>query len=160
MIAIRPADAGDCAAIWAMLEPVFRAGETYCIPRDIDEAEAIAFWHGPGHDVFVAEEGEPLGSYFLRPNKKGPGAHVANAAFVTARAAEGRGVARAMLAHCLEAARKRGFRAMQFNAVVASNRRAVALWERGGFVVVGRVPEGFLRPDGTFDDMLVMHRHL
>src|SRR5579863_8669446 len=115
---IRPPTANDANAIWEILEPVIRAGETYPLPRDMTREHALAFWNSPGHEVFVAEEaGEILGTYFLRKNQQGGGSHVANCGYMTAPRAAGRGVARAMCAHSLVRARQRGFRAMQFNFV-------------------------------------------
>jgi len=60
----------------------------------------------------------------------------------------------------LDAARADGYRAMQFNAVVATNTRAVELWRSLGFEVIGRVPEGFRHPTRGYVDLLVMHRRL
>lgn len=158
---IRPAAPEDDAAIWTMLEPVFRAGETYCLPRDIGRDAALAYWSGAPHEVFVAGAGgRALGSYFLTPNQQGGGAHVCNCGFVTAAAAAGRGVARAMLSHALETARMRGFRAMQFNFVVSTNSRAVDIWARAGFDTVGRLPGAFLHPQLGYVDALVMYRRL
>ncbi|MDM4784376.1 GNAT family N-acetyltransferase [Micromonospora sp. b486] len=96
--------------------------------------------------VSVAPDGAVLGSAKLAPNQGGPGDHVANASFMVAPAAAGRGVGRALAAHLLDAARADGYRAMQFNAVVATNTRAVGLWRSLGFEVIGRVPEGFRHP--------------
>src|SRR5262245_23025037 len=116
MPTIRHAAADDTNAIWSILEPVFRAGDTYAVARDISKEDAIEYWCAPAHETFVAEEGgRILGTYFLRPNQGGGGAHVANCGYMTAPAAQGRGIARAMLNHSLERARERGFRAMQFN---------------------------------------------
>lgn len=144
---IRPARADDDDAIWAILEPVFRAGETYPIPRDIDRTDALAYWRTPGHDVFVAEQvGRIVGTYYLRANQRGGGSHVANCGYMTATGATGRGIARAMCEHSLEAARTRGFTAMQFNFVVATNERAVRLWQSCGFEIVGRLPTVFQHP--------------
>ena len=104
--AIRPAAATDDDAIWAILEPTFRAGETYPIPRDISRADALAYWRSPGHAVFVAEHaGTIVGTYYLRTNNRGGGAHVANCGYMVAPEASGRGVARAMCQHSLRAAR-------------------------------------------------------
>lgn len=158
-LAIRPSGAADAAAIWAMLKPVFRAGETYCQPRDIGRVAALDYWRG-GHEVFVAEGEAPLGTYYIGPNQKGGGAHVCNCGFVTDPAAQGQGVARAMLVHALDQARAMGFRAMQFNFVIANNTRAIVLWESHGFEVVGRLPEAFCDPRGAYIDALVMSRHL
>jgi ribosomal protein S18 acetylase RimI-like enzyme len=123
--------------------------------------QALAFWHSSDHEVFVAEDGNHiLGTYILRPNQKGGGAHVANCGYMTATQFQGRGVARAMCAHSIERARARGFRAMQFNFVVASNERAVQLWQSLGFGIVGRLPAAFEHPSLGFVDALVMYRSL
>jgi len=158
---IRPALASDDDAIWAILEPTFRAGETYPIARDIGRADALAYWRTPGHDVFVAEQsGEIVGTYYLRANNRGGGAHVANCGYMVAPEAAGRGVARAMCTHSLEAARERGFAAMQFNFVIASNERAVRLWQTCGFTIAGRLPQAFKHPRLGMVDALIIVRSL
>jgi L-amino acid N-acyltransferase YncA len=159
---IRPASpTADAAAIWAILEPTIRAGETYTLPMDISRNDAMAYWFAPQHEIFVAEEnGQTLGTYFLQPNQQGGGSHVANCGYVTAPWATGRGVARAMCAHSLEHARARGFRAMQFNFVVSTNQRAVGLWQTFGFEIVGRLPGAFRHSTLGFVDAFVMYRSL
>lgn len=158
---IRASTPADDDAIWKILEPVIRAGETYTLPCDMDRAAALAYWKSPEHEVFVFEENrEILGTYYLRANQKGGGAHVANCGYMTAPWAGGRGVARAMCDHSLEHARLRGFRAMQFNFVVSTNERAVRLWQSLGFAVVGRLPGAFMHPALGSVDAFVMHRHL
>lgn len=158
---VRSAASADRPAIWRILEPTIRAGETWALPRDTSEAAALAYWFAPGHTVFVAEEaGEVLGSYFLRANQTGGGAHVANCGYMTAPHAFGRGAARAMAAHSFAEARARDFTAMQFNFVVASNERAVRLWHGVGFATVGRLPGAFRHPALGLVDVLVMFRSL
>lgn len=158
---IRPARADDAPAIWAIIEPVIRAGETYTLDRDMREAEGLAYWFGPDKEAFVAEEdGAVLGTYYLRANQAGGGNHVCNAGYMTGSAATGRGVARAMCLHSIDHAKARGFRAMQFNFVVSSNVRAVGLWQSLGFEVVGRLPGAFAHPAEGFVDALVMFRDL
>ncbi len=154
---IRPATAQDKDAIWRILEPILRAGEVFAFPADWSRDEALACWLSPGHEVFVLEEKSTiLGSYFLRPSQQGGGDHVANCGYMTALDAVGRGVAGRMCAHSIEHARARGYRAMQFNFVVATNARAIALWERMGFAVVGRLPGAFRHPRLGDTDALVM----
>jgi ribosomal protein S18 acetylase RimI-like enzyme len=158
---VRPATPADDDAIWAILEPTFRAGETYPIPRDITREQALAYWRTPGHWVFVAEAaGKIVGTYYLRANQKGGGAHVCNCGYMTAPDTFGRGVARAMCAHSLDAARERGFTAMQFNFVIASNGRAVKLWQSLGFAIVGTLPGVYAHPTRGLVDAYVMHRAL
>jgi ribosomal protein S18 acetylase RimI-like enzyme len=161
MLRIRSAEPVDEDAIWAILEPVIRAGETYALPREMSRAEAIRFWFASSNEVFVAIlEGEIVGTYFLRANQLGGGAHVANCGYITALTESGKGVASAMCTHSLECARQRKFRAMQFNFVVSTNERAVRLWQRFQFDIVGRLPNAFLHPAHGYVDAYVMYREL
>lgn len=158
---IREATAKDAPAIWRILEPMIRAGETYALPADLSEHDALGYWLAPAHQVFVALiDGDVAGTFFLRANQRGGGSHVANCGFVTSEDFRGRGVARAMCLRALAVARERGFTAMQFNFVVASNTRAVRLWQDLGFEIAGRLPKVFAHPRLGLVDALVMFRHL
>ena len=158
---IRAATPADASAIWRIIEPVIRDGETYALDRDLGEAEAVAYWMGADRETFVAEEDNAvLGTYYLRTNQSGGGAHVCNCGYVTAIEASGRGVATAMCRDSLERARERGYRAMQFNFVVSTNIRAVDLWQSLGFHEIGRVPGGFLHPRAGYVDALILFREL
>ncbi len=158
---IRQSEARDADAIWRILEPTFRAGETYPLPRNISREDALAYWYSAGHTVFVADDaGTIVGTYYLRPNNRGGGGHVANCGYVVAPEAFGRGIAQAMCSHSLDQGRRRGFAAMQFNFVIASNERAVRLWQRMGFAIAGRLPDAFQHPRLGLVDAYVMLRNL
>lgn len=139
---------GDWPALWAMLAPVFRAGETYAVDRDISEDAARHLWLAAPRATYLAEDGAgtALGTYYIKTNAAGGGAHVCNCGYVTAAAAAGQGVATALCRHSQQVARALGYRAMQFNLVVASNTRAVALWQREGFDIAGTLPRVFDHP--------------
>lgn len=158
---IRPATDADHAAVLAIVAPTLAAGDTYAVATDLDDVGVLAYWFGPTHEVFIAEDdGVILGTYYLMANQAGGGAHVANCGYMTATAAQGKGIARAMCEHSLIRARERGFRAMQFNHVVSSNTRAVALWQKLGFVIVGTLPLAFNHPVHGYVDSYVMFRTL
>ena len=143
------------------MEPVIRAGETFTLPRDMGRAEALAHWLQPDRSVFVAEyDSQVAGTYYIRANRPGPGAHVANAGFMVAADRRARGVGRALCEHALTTAKERGFQSMQFNFVAATNGRAVRLWQGMGFEIVGRVPDAFQHPVLGMSDALVMYRRL
>jgi L-amino acid N-acyltransferase YncA len=158
---IRPAEPGDAAAIAAILLPVIHAGETYALDPAMTAADALAYWLAADKQTFVAvEAGGIVGTYYLRANQPGGGAHVCNCGYMTAASATGRGIARAMAEHSIALAAAQGFRAMQFNFVVSTNERAVRLWQALGFQTVGRLPQAFRHPAHGFVDALVMHRAL
>lgn len=153
--------AQDCDQILDILGPVIAAGATYAFPNGADREQIRVWWFDPGHEVFVAETGDQIvGTYFLKANQSGHGDHVANCGYVTDSTAAGRGVASAMCRHSLRRARDRGFAAMQFNLVVGTNQRAVALWRRMGFDIVGTIPQGFRDPEVGPVDCFVMYRTL
>lgn len=158
---IRPVEPRDHDAIWRILEPVLRAGETLAAPRDFTREQALALWLAPDRTVRVLEEdGVVLGLFYIRANQQGGGGHVANAGYVTAMEARGGGVARRMCAASLELASAQGYRAMQFSFVISTNLAAVKLWRAMGFAIVGRLPRAFDHPALGLVDAYVMHRHL
>lgn len=158
---IRPAGADDHEAIWRIFHAVVAPGDTYAFDPDIARADALAAWLAPGIETFVAEtDAGVAGTYTLKPNQAGPGDHVANCAYMVDPAAQGRGIGRAMAEHSLDAARARGYRAMQYNLVVSTNAPAIALWRKLGFEVVGTLPGAFRHPEQGEVDAYVMYRRL
>jgi ribosomal protein S18 acetylase RimI-like enzyme len=127
----------------------------------MSRADALAYWAGPDKETFVADDdGEVVGTYFLRPNQAGGGSHICNCGYMTNPAQAGRGIARLMCEHSLDLARARGYRGMQFNFVVSTNERAIRLWVALGFAVVGRLPLAFNHPTEGYVDALVMFHPL
>ncbi len=160
-LVIRRARLSDGPAVWAILAPVIRAGETYALPRDMAEVPALAYWLAAEKQTFIAERaGVAMGTYYIRTNQAGGGAPVANAGFMTAPVARGQGVARAMAQDALARAQAAGYRAMQFNFVVATNTGAIGLWESLGFRTLCRLPLAFDHPQEGAVDALTMFREL
>jgi GNAT superfamily N-acetyltransferase len=160
---VRDATPEDWPAIWSFLHAIVAAGETFPYARDMDEAQARGMWllGAPARTVVAVDpDGAVVGSAKMNPNYGGPGAHVASASFMVDPARWGRGAGRALSEHTLDWARSHGYRAMQFNAVAASNVRAVALYRSLGFEVLATVPEGFRHPTEGYVGLLVMHRRL
>ncbi len=165
-VRIRPLVEADRDAVVGLGRELVAAADTYAFDPAIDDAGLWAYWTGPGTVAHVAETGDGdgptrvVGVYVLRPNHPGPGSHVANASYAVAAAARGRGIGRLLGVHSLDEAARRGYRAIQFNAVVETNTAAVQLWTSLGFTTIGRVPGGFRLPDGRYVDLLVMFRSL
>lgn len=160
---IREATRRDWAAIWPFLHRIVAAGETYTYDRDLTQDRARSIWllEPPGRTVVAVDaEQTVLATAKMHPNHGGPGAHVATASFMVDPQHAGRGVGRALGEHVLAWARTEGYRAMQFNAVVETNTRAVALWRSLGFQVLATVPEAFHHPVHGFVGLHIMHCHL
>ncbi|PVE19020.1 GNAT family N-acetyltransferase [Arthrobacter sp. Bz4] len=162
---VREATEADWPALWAIMEPVLRAGETYCWDAELSEAQARVEWLAPSDAtmrVYVAEVpgGAVVGTAQLHANRGGGGSHVANASFLVAGDAGGRGVGRFLAGRVLSQAREQGYRAMQFNAVVETNTRAVRLWESLGFGILATVPGAFRHPTEGFVGLHLMFREL
>jgi L-amino acid N-acyltransferase YncA len=155
---IRPFEPADWPGLWALLEPVFRAGETFPHDPAITEAEAQLAWVEQSQAVMVAVDATCalVGTYYLRPNSLALGAHVANAGYVVAMHCRRQGIGSRLCQHSLQAARRLGFRAMQFNLVVSTNSAGLRCWQRNGFQVVGTLPEAFRHKQLGYVDALVM----
>ena len=184
-IKIRSATTKDHDAIWKIFHEIISAGDTYSLDPRMSREEALAYWFRADTQTYVAElhrqsVGEAVGfpgtatpsptggmkdqvivgTYILRPSQSGGGSHVANAAFMVASDAQGCGVGRAMAEHCLNEARRVGFRAMQFNYVISTNTPAIRLWQELGFEIVGTLPGAFRHPEKGYVDVYVMFRSL
>lgn len=160
---IREANPADWDAIWPFFHQIVAAGETYAYDRDLTEAQGRAIWMlpPPAHTVVAVDDsGTVLGTANMYPNRGGGGAHVSSASFMVDPAHSGRGVGRAVGEYLLEWSRAHGFRAVQFNAVVETNVRAVGLWRSLGFRVIGTVPEAFHHPVHGYVGLHIMHRPL
>ena len=159
---MRVATADDWAALWPIWHETVAAGESYTYAQDTDQEAARRSWLLPAPaEVWLGyDDSAVVGTYQLKPNQPALGSHVANASYMVASSARGRGVGRALGEHSLDRARALGFRAMQFNAVVATNTAAVALWRSLGFEVVGTVPGAFNHSRLGYVDLLVMHRFI
>ena len=161
---IRPATDDDWPRIWPFFDLIVTAGETYAFPPDLTVASARPWWmeQPPGRTVVAVDDDDEtvLGSAKMGPNRPGRGAHVATASFMVDPAAQGRGVGRALGEHVVEWARAAGYRGIQFNAVVETNRAAVALWQALGFEILGTVPEAFDHARDGLVGLHVMYRPL
>ncbi len=152
----------DWPSVWEILEPVFRAGETYPYSPSITEEEARVAWIDVPDATFVAlgDDGKMLGTYYLKPNNSELGAHVANCGYVVGESARGKGVASTMCKHSQTEAVARGFKAMQYNLVVSTNERAVNLWQHRGFEIIGTLPKAFRHTKHGYVDAYVMYKWL
>ena len=158
---IREARDADFDAIWPIFRAIAAKGDTYAYPVDTDKAEACRLWMEQPRKTFVVEEaGQILGTYYLKTNQPGPGAHVCNCGYMVAESARGKGLATALCAHSQRVAVDLGYQARQFNFVASSNAGAVALWTKLGFETVGRLPRAFAHPERGLVDALVMYKWL
>jgi len=160
-VEIRKAELSDGDAIWEIWHAVVADGTTFVYAPDTGKEEAFPLWMTPPSVTYVAVEGTQIvGSYILKPNQPGLGSHVANAGFIVAEGQFGKGIGRTMAQHALEEARRGGFQAMQFNFVVSTNTRAVALWQSLGFGIIGTVPQAYRHQTLGYVDIHIMHRFL
>jgi len=158
---IRHATGKDREAIWQIFHAVVSRRDTYAFDPDISRRQALACWFSPKTRCYVAlSEKKIVGTYILKANQPGLGSHVANAGFMVAPWAQGRGIGRGMAEHCLHEATRLGYRAMQFNFVISTNTTALRLWKNLGFKIVGRLPGAFRHRRHGFVDVYVMYRKL
>ena len=162
MMRVRRFEERDWSAVWNIIEPVFRSGETYAYSQDISNEEAKNVWIHASCTTYIAvdEQEKILGTYYIKANQPGLGAHVCNCGYIVAPASQNKGVASAMCLHSQAEAVRQGFLAMQYNLVVSTNVGAIRLWKRHGFEVIGTLPMAFKHPKLGYVDALLMYKLL
>jgi GNAT superfamily N-acetyltransferase len=161
MIEIRYAKEEDKPEIGRIMKAVVETGDTYTLARDTTEDELLRFWFTPGNHTYVAElDDEIVGTFFLRANQPGQGAHVGNAGYMVKPGIYGKGIGRCMGEWSLDECRRLGFHSLQFNFVVKANERAVKLWQGIGMEIIGEIPEAFNHPELGLVNAYIMYRKL
>ncbi|HWK07547.1 MAG TPA: N-acetyltransferase [Puia sp.] len=161
MIEIRKAVATDADEIWHITKEVIATGDTYVFAPDSSKEKMLGFWYGQDKHTYVAlVDDEIVGVFLIKDNQPDLGSHVANAAFMTSPQASGQGIGKKMGEFSLEEAKRMGYKAMQFNIVIKSNTRAVHLWKKLGFNIIGEIPEAFNHSRDGFTNAYIMYRKL
>ncbi|RKZ59040.1 MAG: GNAT family N-acetyltransferase [Candidatus Parabeggiatoa sp. nov. 2] len=160
MIKIRRFEEPDWIIVWAIIEKVFRSGETYPFSPDITENDAHKVWIEVPTATFVAidSNNEIVGTYYIKPNQPTLGAHVCNCGYIVAEKAQRKGIASAMCQHSQKEALSLGFKSMQYNLVVSTNETAIRLWKKHGFEIIGTLPKAFNHKSLGFVDAFVMYK--
>ena len=151
----------DWEQVWPIIEKEFRLGETYAFSPEITEQEAHKVWIETPRETYVAvaDDSGILGTYYIKPNQPGLGSHVCNCGYIVSEQERGQGVASGMCEHSQQMALKLGFKAMQFNLVVSTNKGAIRLWKKLGFQIIGTLPKAYKSKKAGYIDALVMYKH-
>jgi len=158
---IREAAATDVEAVWGIFETVVNGGDTYAFAPGTTKDEFLNIWFAPTMKTYVAEANEQIiGSYFMKPNQPGLGAHIANCGYMVHPDVRGKGTGGKMCEHSLKIAKELGYKGMQYNLVVSTNTKAVELWKKLGFRIIGAIPGGFRHIHLGYVDAYIMFREI
>ena len=161
MLAIRKAVPGDHDQIWEIIKEVISKGDTYAFDPDSSKETMLDYWCGDDRHTYVTtDNGEIQGTFVIKDNQPGLGSHIANAGYMVTEKAAGKGIGKAMGEFSLEEAKRLGYTAMQFNIVVKSNTRAIQLWQKLGFMIIGEIPDAFKHKQNGFTNAYIMYRKL
>jgi ribosomal protein S18 acetylase RimI-like enzyme len=161
MIEIRKAKPEDADGIWEIIKTVIATGDTYVFDPNSPKEKMLAYWFSPDKTTYVALQNELIvGTFVIKDNQMDLGSHIANASYMTAPQASGQGIGKMMGAFSIEEAKRIGYKAMQFNIVIKSNERAVRLWQKLGFQIIGEIPDAFNHKENGLTNAYIMHRKL
>lgn len=152
-VTIREYREEDIPSLMDIWNEVVRAGIAFPQMDELDDKSAKAFFSSQTYTGAAEVDGRVLGLYILHPNNVGRCGHIANTSYAVSSNARGLHIGEALVKNSLKVAKEKGFRILQFNAVVESNRSARHLYERLGFRQLGTIPGGFLMKDGTYENI-------
>ena len=141
------ADLPEMIAIW---NEVVGAGDAFPQEELLDAETGAAFFAQQTYTGVAVRKGGIVGLYILHPNNVGRCGHICNASYAVRGTCRGEHIGEQLVRDCMEQGLAHGFRILQFNAVVESNRSARHLYEKLGFVQLGTITGGFRMPDGSF----------
>lgn len=157
MVQVRPYIPEDVPAMRLIWNQIIEDGVAYPQVEELSEAEAAGFFASQSRSAVAVLDGEVVGFYILHPNNVGRCGHIANASYGVRRDRRGKSIGRALVQDSLRVCGELGFRLLQFNAVVANNLGAIALYESLGFVRLGTITGGFLLKDGRYEDIILFY---
>ncbi|WP_338876909.1 GNAT family N-acetyltransferase [Spirosoma sp. SC4-14] len=161
MLTIRKSTPVDHDKIWEIIQAVITTGDTYVFAPDSSREKMLAYWCGSDKHTYVALLDDTIvGTFVLKDNQPDLGSHIANGSYMTLPQATGRGIGKAMGEFSLVEAKRLGYKAMQFNIVVKSNRRAVNLWQKLGFTIIGEIPNAFNHQQLGLTNAYIMYQRL
>lgn len=161
MLEIRKAESEDHNQIWEIIRAVISKGDTYAFDPNSSRETMLDYWCGKDRYTYVAtDNGKIVGTFVMKENQPGLGSHIANAGYMVSEKASGKGIGKAMGKFSLAEAKRLGYKAMQFNIVVKSNVRAVQLWQKLGFTIIGEIPDAFNHKENGMTNAYIMHRKL
>lgn len=161
MAEIRKATADDLEAIWQIIKTVIATGDTYCFSPDSSREKMLGYWCSDDKHTYVATvDGNVAGTFVLKDNQPDLGSHIANASYMVSDAYAGQGIGKQIGEYSIQEAKRLGYRAMQFNIVVKSNARAVRLWQKLGFTIIGEIPDAFNHAQLGYTNAYIMYRKL
>lgn len=151
---IRKFEKQDVPALMRIWNEVVDAGQSYPQEEDLTPDNAEVFFASQSFTGVAVDNGEAVGLYILHPNNVGRCGHIANASYAVRSDMRGKHIGALLVTDCLHRCRELGFRVLQFNAVVADNKPALALYKSLGFVQLGVIPGGFRKKDGSYEDII------
>jgi ribosomal protein S18 acetylase RimI-like enzyme len=158
---IRLATSTDHEAVWHIISNVISTGDTYVFAPDSSKEKMLNYWFSVDKKTYIAEENrEILGTFYLKENQMDLGSHIVNAGYMVSENARGKGIGKAMAEFSIMEAKRLGFRGMQFNLVVKTNEKAVKLWLKMGFYIIGEIPEAYKHYSLGYVNAYIMYQKL
>lgn len=160
-LTVRPYKQSDQEAVWGIINQVIAGGETYVFYPDSSRDKMMDYWLAREKKVYVVLYDDAIaGTFNIKANMPDRASHVANASYMVSPTHEGKGIGLFMANYSLKEAKRLGYLAMQFNIVIKSNDRAVGLWKKVGFRIIGEIPNAFDHPRLGMTNAYVMYKEL
>jgi L-amino acid N-acyltransferase YncA len=158
---IRKATNNDVDSVWEIFHAVIKKGDTYVFDPETPKQDLNKHWFAQNMFTYVLENNNIIyGTYILKPNQIDLGSHVANGSYMVHPNTRRQGFGDSMCNHSIKEARKLGFKAIQFNMIVSTNKPAIELWKKLGFEIVGTIPDGFNHLTKGYIDVYIMYKKL
>uniref|UniRef100_A9A737 GCN5-related N-acetyltransferase n=1 Tax=Methanococcus maripaludis (strain C6 / ATCC BAA-1332) TaxID=444158 RepID=A9A737_METM6 len=153
-IIIREYENNDLSEMKDIWNSIVEDGISFPNEEKLTLENAAEFFSNQTYTGIAIDNGEIVGLYILHPNNIGRCGHIANSSYAVKLGQRGKSIGKKLVEHSLKIAKEKGYRILQFNAVVASNEVALHLYNKLGFNQLGVIPGGFLSKDNEYLDII------
>lgn len=151
----------DFDKVWDIFKKIISTGDTYVFDPNTKKDSLHQYWFADYMNTFVViDNDEILGTYIIKPNQIDLGNHIANCSYMVNPKYQGRGTGKLLCEHSIQFATQNGFLGIQFNIVVSTNESAIKLWQKFGFVIIGKTPKAFRHKTLGLVDTYIMFKDL
>ncbi len=154
-ITVRKYSKKDIVYMTNIWNEVVNEGNAFPQEECLSEQTAVPFFESQTHCgvAFDQDSGTIFGLYILHPNNVGRCGHICNASYAVSSSARNMHIGEKLVVDCVKTAPVYGFKILQFNAVVSTNKAARHLYEKLGFINLGTIKDGFRMKDGSYEDI-------
>lgn len=147
--------------LYELFLEIIKEGDSYPQTLPYSFEEFFNYFFAKGSTVLICKENQKIvGGFYLKPNFPGKSSHIGNCGYIVNKDYRGQKIGFHLGKCSIDIAKELGYKSIIFNLVIKENIRAVKLWEKLGFKIIGTIPDAVKINNDKFHDAYIMFLNL